>query len=140
MHHNFHAEEGYGNSSQRASLEELNLMGLHSRRESKEHRQPSSSYKTFASVSISEPEEVDKAIFLRQETASATSVLCGKSSTSTPTTPDILKTRSKPATNKLPPNYKIDENKNMPGSNSDSSNARKVKKSKKVMKFNKIAH
>ncbi|CAB3374273.1 Hypothetical predicted protein [Cloeon dipterum] len=180
MHHNFHAEEGYGKSSQRASLEELNLMGLQSRRESKEHRrmassppgtemttfepreehtkalememqmvsnsaklkenlqEPSSSYKTFASVSISEPEEVDKAILrspdtfelgLQQETASVTSVLCDKPPISTQT-PAILKTQSKPAT-KLPPNYKMDENENMPGSNSDSSNARKVKKSKK---------
>ncbi|XP_065352542.1 bromodomain-containing protein 4-like isoform X2 [Cloeon dipterum] len=183
MHHNFHAEEGYGKSSQRASLEELNLMGLHSRRESKEHRrmassppgtemttfepreekahtqalememqmvsnaaklkdnlpEPSSSYKTFASFSVSEPEEVDKAILLRspdtfelglqQETASVTSVLCDKPPISTQS-PAILKTQSKPAT-KLPPNYKMDENENMPGSNSDSSNARKVKKSKK---------
>ncbi|XP_065350595.1 uncharacterized protein LOC135946330 isoform X2 [Cloeon dipterum] len=183
MPHNFHAEEGYGKSSQRASLEELNLMGLHSRRESKEHRrmassppgtemttfepreekahtqalememqmvsnaaklkdnlpEPSSSYKTFASFSVSEPEEVDKAILLRspdtfelglqQETASVTSVLCEKPPISTQS-PAILKTQSKPAT-KLPPNYKMDENENMPGSNSDSSNARKVKKSKK---------
>ncbi|XP_065350602.1 uncharacterized protein LOC135946331 isoform X2 [Cloeon dipterum] len=171
MHHNFHAEEGYGRSSQRASLEKLNLMGLHSRRESKEHRRMASSppgtekttfepreekthtqalemkmqimsnsaklkenlqepsYKTFASFSVSEPEEVDKAILLRQETASVTSVLCDKPPISKQS-PAILKTQSKPA-NKLPPNYKMDENENMSGSNSDSSNAQKVKKSKK---------
>ncbi|CAB3374280.1 Hypothetical predicted protein [Cloeon dipterum] len=66
---------------------------------------------------------------LQQETASVTSVLCDKPPISTQT-PAILKTQSNPST-KLPQIYKMDEYENMPGSNSDYSNAQKVKKSKK---------